>query len=54
MGATGPTGPTGATGPEGTVAAAAAVPDATGTENIVEQFNLLLSNLREAGLLKLE
>lgn len=59
-GATGPQGPQGATGPQGpagpagTVTPAAAVANATGTEDVVTQFNLLLNNLREAGLLNTE
>ena len=51
MGATGPQGPA---GPAGTVTPAAAVADATSTEDIVAQFNLLLNSLREAGLLETE
>ena len=63
-GAIGPTGPTGPqgypgaagaigpTGPAGTITPAAAVANATGTEDIVTQFNLLLNNMREAGLLR--
>ncbi len=50
-GVTGATGPTGPTGPAGTVTPAAAVTDATGTGDIVTQFNELLANLRAAGLL---
>lgn len=46
----GPTGPTGPTGPSDT-RAAAAVADATSVEDVVEQFNALLENLRAAGLL---
>ena len=46
----GPTGPTGPTGPSDT-RAAAAVADATSVEDVVEQFNALLANLRAAGLL---
>ena len=49
-GAVGPTGPTGPTGPSDT-RAAAAVADATSVEDVVEQFNALLANLRAAGLL---
>ena len=45
-------GPTGPTGPAGTITPAAAVANATGTEDIVTQFNLLLNNMREAGLLR--
>ena len=48
-GAIGPTGPAGATG---AITPAAAVANATGTEDIVTQFNLLLNNMREAGLLR--
>lgn len=64
-GATGPTGPAGATGPTGPVGAdgpigptgpaptpAAAVADATGTEDAVTQLNTLLANLRAAGILQ--
>ena len=43
-------GPTGPTGPSDT-RAAAAVADATSVEDVVEQFNALLANLRAAGLL---
>ena len=43
-------GPTGPTGPSDT-RAAAAVADATSVEDVVEQFNALLENLRAAGLL---
>lgn len=43
-GATGPTGPS-------DTRAAAAVADATSVEDVVEQFNALLANLRAAGLL---
>ena len=50
-GAEGPTGPTGPTGPAGSVTPAAAVNDATGTGDIVTQFNELLANMRTAGLL---
>lgn len=46
----GSTGPTGPTGPSDT-RAAAAVADATSVEDVVEQFNALLANLRAAGLL---
>ena len=46
----GATGPTGPTGPSDT-RAAAAVADATSVEDVVEQFNALLANLRAAGLL---
>ena len=56
-GATGPqgaVGPQGPAGPAGTVTPAAAVANATGTEDVVTQFNLLLNSLREAGLLKTE
>ena len=55
IGPTGPagaTGPTGPTGPAGTVTPATAVTDATGTEDIVARFNLLLNNMREAGFLE--
>lgn len=55
VGATGPTGATGATGatgPAGTVTAADPVADAQSLEDIVEQFNALLANLRAAGLLR--
>ena len=54
QGETGAAGPQGATGPAGTVTPAAAVANATGTEDVVTQFNLLLNSLREAGLLKTE
>jgi len=40
----------GPTGPSDT-RAAAAVADATSVEDVVEQFNALLANLRAAGLL---
>lgn len=50
----GETGPQGPAGPAGTVTPAAAVADATSTEDIVTQFNLLLNSLREAGLLATE
>lgn len=40
-------GPTGPTGPSDT-RAAAAVADATSVEDVVEQFNALLANLRAA------
>lgn len=50
-GAQGIQGEVGATGPAGTVTPAAAVADATGTDDIVEEFNALLANLRAAGLL---
>ena len=50
VGPTGATGPTGPTGPSDT-RAAAAVADATSVEDVVEQFNALLANLRAAGLL---
>ena len=49
-GATGPAGPTGPTGPA--PAPAAAVADATGTEDVVTQLNTLLANLRAAGILR--
>ena len=55
IGPTGPAGavgPTGPTGPAGTITPAAVVANATGTEDIVTQFNLLLNNMREAGLLR--
>jgi len=45
-------GPTGATGPAGTVTPAAAVGNATTVDDIVEDFNALLANLRDAGLLE--
>ena len=48
VGATGPTGPT---GPAGTITPAAAVANATSAEDVVNQFNLLLANMRAAGLL---
>ncbi|ERJ87059.1 hypothetical protein RUMCAL_03416, partial [Ruminococcus callidus ATCC 27760] len=51
-GAVGATGPTGATGAAGVVTPAAAVAEASSVDNIVEQFNLLLRNMREAGLLE--
>ena len=44
-------GPTGPAGPAGTVTPAAAVADATSEADVVTQFNLLLANLRAAGLL---
>ena len=52
-GAIGPTGPTGPQGPAGPAdtRVAAAVTDATGTEDAVTQLNALLANLRAAGLL---
>ena len=50
-GPTGPTGDAGPAGPAGTVTPAAAVQDATGTGDIVTQFNELLANMRTAGLL---
>ena len=55
-GPTGPTGTTGATGPTGpsggtVLRDAAAVSDATGTGDIVTQFNELLANLRSVGIL---
>ena len=50
-GDTGPVGPTGPTGPAATITPAAAVSDATSVEDVVTQFNLLLANLRTAGLL---
>ena len=52
FGPTGPTGATGATGPAGTVTPAAAVGNATTVDDIVEDFNALLANLRDAGLLE--
>ena len=52
QGIPGAIGPTGPTGPAGTITPAAAVANATGTEDIVTQFNLLLNNMREAGLLR--
>lgn len=51
-GCPGPVGPTGATGPAGTVTPAAAVGNATTVDDIVEDFNALLANLRDAGLLE--
>ena len=51
-GAVGATGPTGATGADGVVTPAAAVAEASSVDNIVEQFNLLLRNMREVGLLE--
>jgi len=55
-GATGPTGPVGADGPIGPTGPAptpaAAVADATGTEDAVTQLNTLLANLRAAGILQ--
>ena len=51
-GATGPAGAAGATGPAGTVTPAAAVGNATTVDDIVEDFNALLANLRDAGLLE--
>ena len=55
-GATGPTGPAGADGPIGPTGPAptpaAAVADATGTEDAVTQLNTLLANLRAAGILQ--
>ena len=51
IGADGPQGPTGPTGPAGTVTAADPVANATDSENVVNQFNELLANLRTAGLL---
>lgn len=48
VGATGPTGPA---GPAGTITPAAAVANATSAEDVVNQFNLLLANMRAAGLL---
>ena len=50
-GPTGPTGPAGPEGPAGVVTPAAAVADATSEADVVTQFNLLLANLRAAGLL---
>lgn len=50
-----PRGATGATGPKGqdaTFKAAAAVADATDEQDVVNQFNQLLGNLRAAGLLE--
>ena len=41
-----------ATGPAGTVTPAAAVGNATSVDDIVEDFNALLANLRDAGLLE--
>ena len=40
------------TGPAGTVTPAAAVGNATTVDDIVEDFNVLLANLRDAGLLE--
>ena len=51
-GATGPTGPTGPTGADGVVTPAAAVADAPDATSVLDQFNLLLANLRAAGLLQ--
>ena len=56
VGPTGATGATGATGPTGPAggsftARAAAVPDATNSTDVVTNFNELLANLREIGLL---
>ena len=51
-GCKGATGATGATGPAGTVTPAAAVGNATTVDDIVEDFNALLANLRDAGLLE--
>ena len=60
-GPTGPTGPrgcpgvpgpTGPTGPTGTVTPAAAVGNANSLEDVVEDFNTLLANLRDAGILE--
>ena len=51
-GATGPAGAAGATGPAGIVTPAAAVGNATSVDDIVEDFNALLANLRDAGLLE--
>lgn len=50
-GATGPMGPAGPAGPAGAVTPAAPVRDARGSTDVAKQFNLLLRNLREAGLL---
>ena len=43
--------PTGPTGPAGTITPAAVVANAASTEDVVNQFNLLLANMRAAGLL---
>lgn len=51
-GVTGATGATGATGPAGTVTPATAVGDANNLDDIVEDFNALLANLRDAGILE--
>lgn len=51
-GPTGATGATGATGPAGTVTPATAVGDANNLDDIVEDFNALLANLRDAGILE--
>lgn len=55
-GVMGPTGPVGADGPIGPTGPAptpaAAVADATGTEDAVTQLNTLLANLRAAGILQ--
>ena len=51
VGADGPVGATGPTGPAGTITPAAAVANATSAEDVVNQFNLLLANMRAAGLL---
>lgn len=48
----GATGATGATGPAGTVTPATAVGDANNLDDIVEDFNALLANLRDAGILE--
>ena len=51
-GPTGATGATGATGPAGIVTPATAVGDANNLDDIVEDFNALLANLRDAGILE--
>ena len=52
QGYTGATGATGPTGPTGTVTPAAAVGNANSLEDVVEDFNTLLANLRDAGILE--
>lgn len=52
QGYTGATGATGATGPAGIVTPATAVGDANNLDDIVEDFNALLANLRDAGILE--
>ena len=51
QGVAGVTGATGPTGPAGTITPAAAVANATGADDVVEEFNALLANMRDAGLL---